>query len=327
MMSRSCVAVVLSVGVLLVGCAEDDTARPAGATSSATPSSVTSSTPDADREAVPRTRVLLRVPEGLVVVPSLPGLARPGVRTSVVVLEQSLGTADPQTVLDQIADGFGTTAATDKGLNLEEARQVTIAGFPGIATTGTQDLGGVTYGKALVVFVAGDTVVFLTGTLEFGDPLAVPDLLAVLTDARWSDTPAPGDLGINLKPTPRFNRHPSSASIVLTLGGDIAPEAPRFIATPSLGANPVPPQQREAFAEYQFKSLPDTPELDTTTEVTIAGLSGYELIGRAGTDRVHYQVVLFTQEGYVVMGGYFRPGTDPDLFADFREMANSLVLT
>jgi hypothetical protein len=321
------VPAVLAATLAVSGCNGSDVRDKPAAGTTPTAAEISSTTAaNGNHVAIPRTRVLLRVPDGMVVDPALPGLARAQSHTSVVVIEYPLAGATAAQVLDQMAAGFSGDQAAAKGLQMGTVEHSSVAGFPALTATGTQQAAGLRVGKAIVTFVAEDAVVILTGNVEPGDVLSPSDLLAVLVDARWSHTPAAGDLGIDITPTAGFQRQPGTSSITLTLGGATGSGVPKFLAAPSLGKSGVAPDQRRAFAEARFRELPYKATLDTTTEVHIAGLPGFELLGRASDGRTVYAVLMFATDRYIIMTGDFDSARYPDLLPAFRTMANSLVV-
>ncbi len=330
MSSRATLPFVVALGgvVLLGGCAGSP--PPAAAPSSPTSSTAVSAEPVSlgDFAAIPRTNISLRVPEGMAVDESLSGLGEPGTRNSVVVMDLPVADKTSQEAVDEMAAAFTGPKAAEQGMEFGEVRRVTIADHPAVVTTGVQRRSGRTYLKAIAVLAAADKVVMITGTAEEDGPLTVDDLLEVLTTARWNAEAAEGDLGFDLTPAAGYVRKDAvGGSVLFTLGGASGAGVPSLLAAPSLGHAPVEESRRRTFAETRFESLPAEPSADSTVEVDIAGLPGFEVTGVGSEGETVYAVVLFTETGYIAIAGDFDPTAHPDQLPAFRGMARSLVLS
>ncbi|WP_137145444.1 hypothetical protein [Mycolicibacterium sp. CR10] len=307
----------------LIACSRDESGSDTA--SSASP---TSSTAPDEYQQIPGTRVLLRPTAGLQLDPSLPGLARPGSLTSVVVVDQQQSTGQsPDQVLAEIDASFrDQERATRDGLQLSEPRRTEIAGFPAVVVSGTQNRAGVVFLKVLAALAPPDSFVTITGTAEQTGPITADQLIGLISDARWSDQRAPSDLGITVTPSAGYQEVPSGGSLQLSLGGQTGPDVPVFLASPSRGfGNAVPPQARRQFAERRFVQLPGNPAPGLATDITIAGLPAVEIVGES-TDEIIYAAMVFTADGYVLLSG-LQPKTQPDQLEAFRQMAQSLTIT
>ena len=241
----------------LIACSRDESGSDTA--SSASP---TSSTAPEDYQQIPGTRVSLRPTAGLQLDPSLPGLARPGSLTSVVVVDQQQSTGQsPDQVLAEIDASFrDQERASRDGLQLSEPRRTEIAGFPAVVVSGTQNRAGVVFLKVLAALAPPDSFVTITGTAEQTGPITADQLIGLISDARWSNQRAPSDLGITVTPSAGYQEVPSGGSLQLSLGGQTGPDVPVFLASPSRGfGNAVPPQARRQFAERRFVQLPGNP--------------------------------------------------------------------
>lgn len=321
MSPRRTLPVVLLAAALAAGCAGPST-------EAATATTAGKAATGSGHVPIPRTNVLLRVPDGMEVDPDLPGLARPATNTSVVVMGQPLVGKTPEEALEEATDGLSGFQARLQGMDMDEPRELDVAGHPAVAVTGEQAASGTVYRKAIVILCTETTFVVMTGTIGPGDPLTANELLTTLTDARWGDETAPGDLGFDLTPAPGYRELPGSTSnIIIALGDEAGPDVPTLVAAPSLGGNPIEEDEREDFARKRFKKLPSTPRDESVEEVEIADLPGFELTGGNRAGVVTYAAVLFTETGYLVIAGSFDPDLHPDQVPAFREMARSLVLT
>ncbi|MFC3455498.1 hypothetical protein [Amycolatopsis speibonae] len=318
-----CAAVIL----LVAGCGSTQktgqVTTPSTAASSTAPSSTAAAAaPTGDEQAIPRTRISLLVPKGMRVEPSLPGLGRSNSGTSVVVVEQAMDGKPVQEALNQAAAGLTSERAKQQGIELEEPVELRIAGFPAFLTSGTQRVAAGTFGKVNAMIAADDTLVIITGTLQPGESLTIDDFKKVISGARWSAEAAPGSIGFDLTAAEGYQRKESTAAITYNRGEQ---GGPKLLAAPSMGQVRLPEDKR-AYAVDRFAKTPSTPSADTVTEVTLAGLSGFEMLGRDSKGRTAYAVMVFTETGYILIMGDFEPAKHGDQLPAFKEMAHSLVL-
>jgi hypothetical protein len=97
--------------------------------------------------------VALRPPTGFVVDGSIPGLARKGSRSTVLVLQAKSPYNDPQDVVNELMAGFKDgQAAARRGLEFESVTRLEVDGRPAVGATGTQTVQGAEFSKALVAF-------------------------------------------------------------------------------------------------------------------------------------------------------------------------------
>lgn len=331
MSSRTVLPVVALGALLLLGGCAGALTPPEKSTPSSTSATTISADPVALGEytAIPRTNILLRVPDGMAVDEKLSGLGEPGTRNTIVVTNMPVSGETPQDVMNQMVDGFTGPKAAAAGLDLGEVRRLTIAGRPAAVTAGVQRQAGQTYVKAIAVLASDDIVVMISGTAEENGSLTADDLMGVLTSARWSAETAAGDLGFDLTPAAGYQRGDAVGGAVLfTLGGKSGAGAPKLLAAPSLGQAEVAEDRRRSFAVTRFEGLPAKPSAEATTEVEIAGLPGFELTGRGSrAGETVYAAILFADDGYFVIAGDFDPAAHPDQLPAFREMARSLVVS
>lgn len=323
---RQRVAVLLLLAIFLsspTACSRDKSSSGTTASASSTPAGA-----PADYQQIPGTRVSLRPIDGLQLDPSLPGLARPGSLTSVVVVDQQQSTGQSaEQVLAEIETSLrDRERASGDGLQLGEPRRTEIAGLPAVVVSGTQNRAGVMFLKVLATLAPPDSFVTITGTAEQDGPISDKQLVALVSDARWSDQRAPSDLGIAVTPSAEYQEVATSGSIQLSLGGRSGPEVPVFLASPSRGfGNAVPPPARRQFAGRRFGQLPGNPAPGQVTDVTLAGLPAIEIVGESAEEIV-YAAMVFTADGYVLMTG-LQPKSQPDQLEAFRQMAQSLTFT
>ncbi len=313
------------VVLLAAGCGgQEDPARPPASSATSGPPPASSAAPGGDHQPIPRTRISLRVPDGLTVDPSLPGLGRPNTRTSVMVVEQPVaGSGDtPRGALAQMMAGLTGEKAKTQGIELVPPAEVTVAGFPALVTTGTQRTPEGTIAKAVVVLAAEDVVVIMTGNIQPDDPLKVDELKAVLLDAKWNSQTAAGSMGFDLTAAPGYQRQQSSAGLVFALDGK---QGPMLVAAPSIGKAELPADRR-GFAVGRFGELPSKPSADSVNEVEIAGLKGFEIVGKDSAKKTAYGVMVFTETGYIQIAADFDSAKYGDQLPAFRAMARSLVL-
>ena len=328
-------ACVIACLAVLAGCSwinEEENAARSSSTSASTSTWVPATSrardvPAGEYVAIPGTRISLRVPEGMQLDPTLPGLRRPDSRTSTLVADQARPPEEtPAAILDQMSASFADKAVSAReGFELGEPQRLDIAGQPAVVVTGTQTQQGTApLGKVLAALITPDAMVTMTGNVEKDDRLSLDQLRAAITEARWSDERAPADLGIDVTAAPGYGEVSSSGTLQFSLGGKTGANVPLFVVAPSLGSTQITGDKQRAYAEQRFKQLPGNPNPDGVTEATVDGLPGWELVGKT-TDSAVYAMMLFTPDGYVLSTG-FAPKSEPDQMPAFRAMAQSLVV-
>ena len=322
---------------LVVGCGGAESGGGEEPAATAAPRTGGPATARADLEAegyavIPRSNVALRPPNGFAVEPSLPGLARKGSRSTFLVVQAKSPYDDPQDVVDELAAGFEDEQATaSRGLELESVTRIEVDGRPAVGAIGTQTAGGAEFKKAIAAFPSEGYLVTLTATLEADDPLSAGEALAILREARWASRTAAGDTGFTITPAKGYEQQPTSTGLAYALDGDAGPGVAQFLAQPSLGAGATPAGGRQDAARARFAALPGSPAPTSEREIEIAGLPGWELTGTGtedGRERRFYAVMLFTDDGYVLLAGTFDPERYPaDQTPAFRSMARSFRVT
>ncbi|WP_232667286.1 hypothetical protein [Pseudonocardia sp. TRM90224] len=285
------------------------------------------SAPSTGHLPIPRTRVAIKPPDGMVVDETLPGLARTDVATTVRVIETARDPNEPAPkVVEQVAGGYRSEAQANLAdLKVASIREVQVAGFPAVAVEATQAVQEGILGRAMVSIVSNDSIVLLDGTIAPGDPLTPAALLTSLLDARWLDVAAAGSLGFDLTPAAGFKRLPSSTTIAVSLDGSTAPGAPLLVASaPNIQA-PIAAADRKIFAEQQLESLTGEKAYDSATPIEVSGLTGWEMLDR-GPGLSVYLVVLFAGDWSLVLAGSFDSKVHPDQVPAFQTMARSVVL-
>ncbi|AFM16080.1 hypothetical protein Mycch_1272 [Mycolicibacterium chubuense NBB4] len=280
----------------------------------------------ADFTPIPGTHLALRVPDGMQVDASLPGLVRPKTNTTIVVVDQQQPAGQqPDKTLAKMEDTFRKSAGPgQQGLKLDAPKRTEIAGFPASIVTGTQEAKEGSFRKALAAIAPPDSFVTLTGTAEQKDPLTDQQLLATFCDARWLTERAPAELGFTITPSGDYKEVPSGGSLMFSLRGETGPDVPIFLAAPSQGQSPVPAAERRAFAERRFRGLPGNPQVQTVEDATVAGDPAVEIVGSSPAAS-NYSMMVFTDTGYILLSGVARNDA-PDQTPAFREMAQSLRL-
>ncbi|RZS39005.1 hypothetical protein EV193_104216 [Herbihabitans rhizosphaerae] len=319
MRSVALTAAAVCATAVLAGCSQST----AGAPSPAPEPTV--SAPGAPQP-IPRTRVSLRVPAGFMVDGRMPGLCRAGTSSGVIVVESALHGKTPEQAMEKMAAGL-RRRPNPQGLEFDSVDRGTVAGMPAVLATGVQRISDQTFGKTTVAFAAPDAMVIMTGTLQYGDPLPIAELSAVLRDARWGDRAAPGDLGYDIRPAPGYTRMINSAGLSFTLGGRQEMGVPRFVVHRSASDVVLPEESRRQFAEQRFGQMPGSPAVGTINAKAVAGRSAFEITGQSAEKGLTmYAVIVFDGKRYILMSGGFDPAKHPDQLPAFRAMADSLVI-
>ncbi|GLZ33362.1 hypothetical protein Lesp02_55500 [Lentzea sp. NBRC 105346] len=267
------------------------------------------------RQQIPRTKVFLEVPAGMQVDENLPGLTRPGTRTNVLVsMVRALG-MPPDVRIDGAASEYDSVNAPRYGLEVRETQRLTVAGSPAVAASGRRTQDNTSFVSVSVA--VDDYTVLMKGTLEPNDPVSVDDLRALLLDVVWKADADPGGRGLDITPAAGYQR---AGGLVFTLGGKPGPGVPELVVTTT--DDKVYTPAFESFAVDRFQKLASKPVVDKVTMVDLAALNGYEVTGGGS-----YLMVLFKDDGCIMIAGTSDPVKYPDQVPAFREMARSLKIS
>ncbi|HEY9872241.1 MAG TPA: hypothetical protein V6D12_02340, partial [Candidatus Obscuribacterales bacterium] len=153
--------------------------------------------------------------------------------------------------------------------------------------------------------------------------------------AKWQKNKVIGllaDINFVVEITPNFKvTQRLQNALLYTRSGVIptkSPEEPIFIVAPAISKITV--QDRKQFSENRLAQTAQIENLsvETSKEISINGLSGYEIIAKA-SDRdtniplLVYQVMLFEGETYYLIQGLVGEKLKAEYLDDFQTMARS----
>jgi len=260
---------------------------------------------------VPGTHVALVPPDGFTTATGYPGFQHVASGSSIVITELP----GPY---DQVVAGFTQEAFAAQGVEVHGRTEVTLEGRPALLIEARQQAQGITFGKWILATGTDELTALLNSNYPesettIGESLRAALLAASFDPARPSDPAAALSFTITPSPPLVFGGAFSNGAVYNTSGTipSADPLEPTLAVAPSLGAAPV--GDAEAFARQRLEQTPLIKDIaiEATSPVTVAGLDGVEIVAAAkhevGNDAlVVYQVLLVTEEGYVLLSGQCR---------------------
>lgn len=279
--------------------------------------------------AVRGTKISLIKPEGFTEAETFPGFQQTDTGASIVITEMPAP-------YSQIASTFTKENLKARGMTLLGKQNVTIDDYKGQLLQVTQVAHFTTFAKWIAVFGDATATVILVASLpqEMEDTLSEP-LRDSLLSAKWQknkvlDPFAFLNFAIDTTPNLKFTQRVQNM-LLYTKSGVIptkSPEEPLFVVGPALSNIEVINQKQ--FSEKRIAQTEQVKNLaiDTSNEINIDGLSGYEIVARAldvetNTPLVVYQVMLFKGKTYYIMQGIVGSKLKTEYVDDFQKMARS----
>ncbi len=286
-----------------------------------------------EADIVPGTRVAMKKPEGLEPAERFAGFINEETATSIMISEI------PASV-DELDEGFSGPAARARGMTLLSSAKVTLPDGAGTLFHFKQEAQGILFLKWLLLRGNKDRSVMITATFreELKDSVSEKLRNAVL-GTRWfaetlSDPRAGLPFALEEHEALRVARRMGNM-LIFTKSRTVPAAAgePRFFAGLSIGGA-VPNEGRESFVKSRAKQTATLKEIEIgpVREVTIDGLPGFELEASAkdagtGAPTILYQVMLFDDNGYVLMQGMVATSQAGEYPKVFRAMARSFRRT
>jgi hypothetical protein len=279
---------------------------------------------------VPGTKVSLVPPTGLKPSERFPGFLDEETSSSIVITEMPAP-------YSQIADGFTKEALATRGMNLLSRREISINGRSGILLHVGQEARSIAFLKWMVITGDEKETVLITATFpeEMKAQLSSAmekSALSVLWDSKAKIDPLAGlNFSFNDDPSLRFARRISSG-VILTKDGALPGKPtndPFFIIAPSVSQAAIPDIKK--FAEMRLMQIEKVSgvAIKRQSDVTIAGLSGSEIVAEAqwndspAAPVVLYQVLLLDGENYFIMQGMAPREEQEKYLAIFNRVAKS----
>ena len=279
---------------------------------------------------VPGTKVRLVPPTSLKPSERFPGFWDEETSTSIVITEMPVP-------YSEIANGFTKEALATKGMSLLSKKEISLNGRPGILLHVGQEARSIAFLKWMVITGNEKETVLVTATFpeEMKAQLSSAmeqSALSVQWDAEAKVDPLAGlNFSFNDDPSLRFARRISNG-VMLTKDGALSGKRkndPFFIIGPSISQVEISDIGR--FAERQLMQTEKATgiTIKKQSDVTIAGLSGREIVAEAqwndlpDAPMIIYQVLLLDGKNYFIMQGFAPREEQEKYLAVFTRISQS----
>jgi len=279
---------------------------------------------------VPGTKVRLVPPTDLKPSERFPGFWDEETNSSIVITEMPAP-------YSEIANGFTKEALATKGMSLLSKKEISLNGRPGILLHVGQEARSIAFLKWMVITGNEKETVLVTATFpeEMKAQLSSAmeqSALSVQWDAEAKVDPLAGlNFSFNDDPSLRFARRISNG-VMLTKDGALSGKRkndPFFIIGPSISQVDISDIGR--FAERQLMQTEKATgiTIKKQSDVTIAGLSGREIVAEAqwndlpDAPMIIYQVLLLDGKNYFIMQGFAPREEQEKYLAVFTRISQS----
>jgi len=279
--------------------------------------------------AIPSAGVAMRPPASFVRSESFDGFNHPSDAVSIMVVQLT----GPFSEMDR---GFTAENLAKRGLRLIDREQRNVNGQTGFFVHFAQSQAGNDYLKWSLIYGSEEQTTLITATCpkELQSKYAA-SLKSSILNVRSAMAAAPsGDESLSFEITPtepfKFGNKVANTAMYPVDGAKLltSPSEPIFVVAPALSSTLI--LDRRAYADARLKSNPHarsvTPE--STGPITIDALEGFESLAKAedaktGTPIAVYQVILFTDDSYIVMQGLVGAEQSDKFVPAFQTMARS----
>ena len=254
------------------------------------------------------TKVSLIPPRGFVKAPNFLGFQQTESGSTIMIL-------DIPGPFSETSKGLTKEGLLSKGIEIKEIQKMTLNNLPAILAIGEQNAYGNVYTKYVMAFGSDKETILLNGAcpknLEEIGKLIKASILTAVYDADKKINPfetVDFELDVS-KSKLRFAKSMSN-SLIFTADGELPTKSEdkiTLIATKSFTEIDI--QDKKLFALNRLKQMPiELEKIQATTEITIDGVSGYEMIASAkdkktGDSEKIYQVILFSDKLYYLLFG------------------------
>jgi hypothetical protein len=286
---------------------------------------------DGDLVRFPAVGIAMRQPAGFEKASKFEGFEQPETRSSVMA-------ASIPGPYAEISAGFNKEKLGTRGMNLLEKEDVKIGELPAVLVHFEQSALGINFEKWSVIFgnEAKTTIVtaaFPKSKADELSPLLKATVLGVVPDRAAAASPTST---VPFTITPAGNLQLSKGQMtrawMYSVDGAFpvkSPASPLFLAAESFGKASL--SNRKLAAEDRLRKLANVknPVIRSTEAVKIDGLEGFESTAdaedeKSATPIVVYQVMLFTDNSYILLVGIVGKEKAEEYLPAFQQMAQSL---
>jgi len=279
----------------------------------------------------PASGVKLVRPDGFDDAENFHGFQQPSTQSSVMVVM----IPGP---FSEVTGGFTAAQLKTRGMTLVSKENVEIEGNKGVLVSVTQTAHGTEFAKWIVAFGNEKETKMVTATFPKDHEAELSaQLKSVVLSARLDVTPPPtpgADVGFTIVASEKVKlTRGVGKMLAYTKDGVIpapSPEAPLFIAAPSLSQVPIADKRQFSVQRIFQTAHTKITSVTATNAITIDGLDGYEIVADAedadsGIPIVVYQVVLFDDKSYILVQGLVGTRFREEYLPEFKAMARSLT--
>lgn len=238
---------------------------------------------------------------------------------------------------DEVSKGFAPEHMKPRGLIYRSKEELKIGQVPAVLVHFEQTQLFTVYGKWALVFGDAKRTIMVTATYPKADAKDLePAIKAAVLSTQLDDSPAISAaeaLPFTLTPSKKLVAcEAQPRSLTYNRDGKIpatAPDDPMFIAAPSLGKGLI--LSRKGLAQRRIQQLPGLQDvkLQSTEEITIDGLKGFEVTATAVDQKTGgamqvYEVILFEDGGYILALGLVGEKHAAEFLPEFKAMAESI---
>jgi hypothetical protein len=279
---------------------------------------------------VPGTKVSLAPPQGFTPAEKFPGFLSEETGASIMVTEMPAP-------YEKMVGAFDKDGLATKGMTLLSRKDVTIDGRPSVLLHIRQVAQSIAFLKWIVVTGNEQETALITATFpeEFKTRLSASlekTVLGAKWDAEAKKDPLEGlNFSVEMDPALKIAGRMTNA-LMMTRDGALPgkpTDDPLLIVGSAISQVEV--KDGKLFAEARLRKTTSVTDIRIrkTHEITINGLSGYEIIAdaRGGSDSeqpiVIYQVVLFDGSSYFIMQGFTASSEQQTYLGAFSRIARS----
>lgn len=254
------------------------------------------------------TKVSLIPPKGFIKASNFLGFQQSESGSTIMIL-------DIPGPFSETSKGLTKEGLLSKGIETKEIQKMTLNKLPAILAIGEQNAYGNVYTKYVIAFGTDKETILINGAcpknLEEIGKLIKASILTAVYDADKKINPfetVDFELDVS-KSKLRFAKSMSN-SLIFTADGELPTKSIdkiTLIATKSFTEIDI--QDKKLFALNRLRQMPiELEKIEATTEITIDGVSGYEMIASAkdkktGDSEKIYQVILFSDKLYYLLFG------------------------
>lgn len=264
------------------------------------------------------TKISLIPPDGFTDAQNFLGLQQAEIGSSILIL-------DIPGPYAEVSKGITQKNLQSKGIDLLSVENLIINSLPAIFATGTQKASGNLYTKYILVTGTESETIMINGVhpddLKLVGEQIKNAMLSVYYDADKTLNPFVAlDYTIDVSQTKfKFGKSMSN-SLIFTVDGQVptaSSDKTNLIVVRSFFQ--INTDDKKLFCINRIKQIPiDITSIVYTKEITIDGMSGYEIYAKGSNNETHqteniYQVILFSDKFYYMLFGTTNDQTDQSI--------------